>query len=341
MAFKSAVVVCPGRGVYTASELGYIAKHHGDKRTLIESFDHQRTTLGQETIAALDGAAQYSASKYTRGDNAAGLIYACSYADFLDIDTGAFDIVAVTGNSMGWYTALACAGALNGEDGFRVANTMGTIMQKTLIGGQMVYPVVDEHWREIEGAQDAVLELVDEVPGLYVSIHLGGMLVLAGEAAALEVAEKRLAPVEEPYPMRLRNHAAFHTELQASNSEKGKAALPAVLFQQPSTPLIDGRGHIWLPKATDLNDLWSYTFAHQVTEPYDFTQAVKVALHEFAPDAVILLGPGATLGGATAQTMIADGWNDWRSKSDFISAQKDNPYLLSMGLQNQRRLVMA
>jgi [acyl-carrier-protein] S-malonyltransferase len=40
------------------------------------------------------------------GDNASLLIYACALADFAAIDRDRFEVVAVTGNSMGWYLAL-------------------------------------------------------------------------------------------------------------------------------------------------------------------------------------------------------------------------------------------
>ncbi|MEO0398975.1 MAG: ACP S-malonyltransferase [Pseudomonadota bacterium] len=336
MSRRTAVVIAPGRGVYNASELGYFNRFHQDKSDLIKGFDAVRAALGQESLERLDGAARYAVAKFTRGDNASGLIYTCSYADFLDIDRDAFDIVAATGNSMGWYSALACAGALSADNGFHVVNTMGAIMQDALIGGQMIYPFVDEDWREIDGGRHALLKLIDETPGLYVSIHLGGMLVLAGTPEALDVAEKRLPRVQERYPMRLANHAAFHTKLQRPTAEKGRATLPASLFQQPQTPLIDGRGAVWLPKACDLNALWSYTLGAQVIEPYDFTRAITVAMREFAPDVFILLGPGMTLGGATAQSMIADGWRGLASKSDFIDMQKKAPRLLAMGAPEQR-----
>ncbi len=95
-------------------------------------------------------------------------------------------MIAVTGNSMGWYSALACAGAVSPEDGFRIANTMGTLMQRALIGGQLIYPFVDEDWRPQPQRRTQLVALVNEIAAtpdqaLYVSIELGGMLVLAGK----------------------------------------------------------------------------------------------------------------------------------------------------------------
>ncbi len=337
---QSVLVICPGRGVYNAPELGYYARHHSDKPDLLQSFDKIRAAKGQIPITELDGAERFSVSKFTRGDNASGLIYACSYADFLAINRDEYEIVAVTGNSMGWYTALACGGALTAQTGFEVVNTMGTIMQDKLVGGQVIYPIVDENWQEITSAKADILKLIEQINGLYLSIELGGLIVLAGTDKALKQVEQTLEPRQGRFPMRLGNHAAFHTELMAEQSRLGKSALAPTLFTQPDIPMIDGRGHVWMPNTVNIEKLWDYTFGHQVTQSYNFTRAVQTGLKEFAPDKIIVLGPGTTLGGASAQSMLAINWLGQRTKSDFTSRQKTQPYLLSMGMDTQRSLAI-
>ena len=339
MSRKTALVICPGRGVYNASELGYLSQYHSDKTKLFSGFDAQRDALNQDPIRALDSAARYSVSKYTRGDNASGLIYACSYADFLSIDREAYDIVGITGNSMGWYTALACSGALSANDGFRVVNTMGNIMQNNAVGGQLLYPLVDENWQPIAGKKHELEKLATEIEGLYISIHLGGMIVFAGTDEALKTLEDRL-PIQGRFPMRLMNHAGFHSKLQKENSARGKDTLPLSLFSQPNIRLIDGRGHHWLPGTVKLNDLWDYTFGHQITKTYDFTQAIISSIKDLAPDTLIILGPGTTLGGATAQSLISCGWDGLTSKADFTTRQKTGLILTAMGMETQRKAVI-
>src|SRR5690606_23843378 len=122
---KKALVICPGRGTYNKSELGYLHRLHADKSNLLDVFDAERNRLDQLPIRQLDGSSSYTLSTFSRGDNAAPLIFACSYADYLAINSDAVDVVAVTGNSMGWYTALTCGGALSVAHGFAVANAMG------------------------------------------------------------------------------------------------------------------------------------------------------------------------------------------------------------------------
>ena len=333
---KTAVVICPGRGTYTKTELGVLGRHFADK-ALLANFDARRAAMGQETLSALDGAASYSVAKHTRGDNASALIYAATLADFRAI--AGVEVVAVTGNSMGWYSALACGGALTPEGGFEVVNTMGTLMQERLIGGQLIYPFLGEDWRPDPARKAELLALVARIPGLALSIDLGGMLVLAGEEPALKAFEAAVPVVQGRFPMRLANHAAFHTGLQAPVAEAGRARLAPGLFGQPSLPMIDGRGHIWWPGACDTQALWDYTLGHQVVEPYDFTRAITHAAREFAPDLFIITGPGTTLGGAVAQSLILADWRGLASKADFQQLQETAPCLVSMGMDTQRNLV--
>lgn len=336
---QTALIICPGRGTYNKDELGYLARHHADKKELIAQIDEYRARQNQKTVSALDSAEKFSLAEHSRGDNASPLIFACAYADFLAIDRDKYDIAAVTGNSMGWYIALACGSAATDMNALHILNTTGTMMQQSLIGGQLIYSLVDENWQPIDGRRDFLTGLTREIPNLHISIELGGMLVFGGSMEALKTLEERLPP-EGRFPMRLQNHAAFHTPLQAPVSQQARAALGDELFQPPAIPMIDGRGHIWTPFSADPHDLWDYTLGHQMVEHYDFTSAVQVGVKEFAPDKVIILGPGTTLGGAVAQSLIQIGWQGWHSKEDFIARQKGDPYLISMGMEEQRHLVV-
>lgn len=339
---RTAVLICPGRGTYNKPELGYLARHHADKPALLAGFDQQRLDAGQEPVTTLDAAPRFEGRTYTRGDVASALICACSLADAQAL-SGDIDVVAVTGNSMGWYIALAAAGALSAEDGFRVVNTMGTLMQERLIGGQLVYPFTDEDWRDDPVRKADLLALVTGIDArdgyvLALSIDLGAMLVLAGNEAGLAAFEAAVPRVQDRYPMRLPNHAAFHTGLQAPVAEAGRRRLDVAMFGQPARPLIDGRGHVWWPGACDTGALWDYTLGHQVVKPYDLTRAIATAAREFAPDMFIVTGPGATLGGAVAQSLVLAGWRGMRDKADFLAVQSERPLLVAMGRDDQRAL---
>ena len=338
---RTAVVVCPGRGTYNKTELGYLRRHARRYRDFLAAADAHRADQGQLPLTELDGVKTFSMTMHTKGQNASPLIYACSYTDFLSIDTDAVEIVAVTGNSMGWYSALACSGALTGDHGLAVVNTMGRYMDEANIGGQAIYGLLDEDWRPLPSRRGELLALIDDLHSppsrhIYVSIELGGMLVVAGDAAGLDALEAAAPAGPGRFPMRLQNHAAFHTPMQRAVSERALATLPHGWFRQPDVPLVDGRGAIWRPGATDISQLWQYTFGHQVVEPYDFTTAIRVSAREFAPDVFIVLGPGDTLGGAVAQALIAQNWRGLDGKRSFAERQVASPVLLAMGREDQR-----
>lgn len=344
---RKALVIAPGRGTYTKTELGYLKKHRPRRQALLAGLDARLAALSLPTVSELDEAERFSPATHTPGERASTLIFACSAADFLAIDRAQYDIVAVTGNSMGWYTALWCGGALDDGPAFDVIHTMGSMMKGGVVGGQLIYPVVGDDWRldaERLGSVERGLAAVGQLPGAeaYVSIRFGGYAVIGGNEAGLAHLMKTLPPVDDKkYPFQLVNHAAFHTPLLKETSDRAFTLLGTELFRKPRHPLIDGRGAIWQPYATDVEALRQYTLGHQVHELYDFSAAVGVALKEFAPDCLILLGPGSTSGGAIAQILIENRWFGIACKADFQKRQETDPVLLAMGREDQLKLVAA
>ena len=341
---EAALIVCPGRGSYGKAELGYLKRFHADKAELVASVDRIRAEAGQPSISELDGAERFSVATHTRGDTASPLIFTCAYADYLSIDRDRLDVAAVTGNSMGWYIALACAGAVSPEHGFAIVDAMGRHSQAGEAGGQVLLSLVDEEWRPVPGLREQILGQIETIGGrpgtsLHVSIELGGMIVLAGNEAGLAalLAEAPATPGREP--MRLVNHGPFHSPLMQGSSAGAMRDLPGTWFGGPNVPMVDGRGHIWRRFATGPEALREYTFVTQILETYDFTRAIQVAVKEHAPDRIILLGPGDSLGGAIAQALIAIEWRGLRSKADFQEMQSGDPFLISMGREEQRMLV--
>jgi len=341
---QTALVICPGRGTYTAQELGYLKRYGARFQDKLAVLDQARRGAGKMPLSELDGAAQYALGTHTVGENAAALIYACSLVDYLSINPDKYEVVAIMGNSMGWYTALGLSGALGFKDAFRLVDTMGSLMQAHGVGGQLLYPEVDEHWRFDAGKRALIESQMSEINQLdgcqvFDSIFFGGYRVIGGNDQGLKALSKRLPQVEERYPLRLVNHAAFHTPLLQGITDQAQQVTEAASFTRPKVPLIDGRGQIWQPYSTNPQLLWEYTLGYQLVNPYDFTQAVTVGLKEFAPDKLILLGPGSASGGAIAQVMIQHRWNGLGSKEAFMSAQEKDPYLLAMGRTDQRAWV--
>lgn len=336
---KRALVICPGRGTYNASELGYLAQHQAD-RNIVSTVDAVRAAAGQMAVLELDNAAKYSPSVHMTGDNASAIIYACALADFAAIDRDQYEIVAVTGNSMGWYLALATAGILDVEGGARLVNNMGGLMHEKGVGGQIVWPIVDADWNIDSTKIQFINALMNEAKArsdinVHISIQLGGMIVFAADDAGLKFLAERL-PKDDRFPMRLMHHAAFHSPLLSHIVGEARVMNSVDDFGPGIIPAIDGRGRIWSPRAFDRQAIYDYTLGEQLTDTYDFTRAVQVAAAEFAPDTIIVLGPGTTLGAPVMQALISSGWRGLSGKADFQTRQAENPLLISMGMAEQR-----
>lgn len=329
------IVVCPGRGSYARESLGTLPQTPS-----VAAADAFRAALGRPTPTDMDGAAAYTSRLHVAGENASILTMTASLADrdlLRDVE-----IVAVVGNSMGWYTALSVAGALPDQDALRLVETFGNYQAGNVIGGQLVYPLVDGEWRIDDESVAAVERALAEVPDLYWSIRLGGQAVLGGSevaiAQALASLPKRLAGGREA-PFQLPLHSAFHTPLMGETARRASSDLAGLGWRAPDIPLVDGTGKLWLPGTADPIAMGQYTLGSQVTAPYDFTTSVRVALSEYAPDAVVLLGPGGNLGGAVAQAMVRGGWRGVRSRGDFVDLQTRDPFVLAMSRPDQRALV--
>ncbi|MEZ5973790.1 MAG: hypothetical protein R3E96_02790 [Planctomycetota bacterium] len=247
------------------------------------------------------------------------------------------EVVCVLGNSMGWYTSLAVAGSLSFEDGFHLVQRMALWQETGVAGGQLIYPLVNEDWQPVPERKAAALAAIAAHPGqLFLSIDLGGYLVLAGSDAGLAAARKALPPVQQggvPYPLRLAQHGPYHTPLAQGVSDAAVADLSGLPMALPRAPMIDGTGRCWSPWSSDLEALRRYTLVDQVIKPYDLRAGIAVAIKEFAPERLMLLGPGNTLGGITGQVLLAETWKGLKTRDDFRAHQAGpDAMVVSMGL---------
>lgn len=327
------VVICPGRGSYTRDCLGSLSP-----TPAVQAANAYRQSLGRPTPTEMDQAPEYRSALHVAGENASILTASCSLADADVLENS--DIVGVVGNSMGWYTALIVAGALPLNDGLRLIETLGYYQHQNVIGGQSVYPLMDADWRPLPSPE--LEQALKEIPDLYWSIRLGGQAVIGGSSQALAALHQRLPPRkigDRDAPFSLPLHSAFHTPLLQATAARAHADLADLPWQAPRIPLIDGRGQTFRPRWADPAAIADYTLGTQITEAYDFTTSLRVALREYAPDRLVLLGPGSNLGGAIAQSLITEGWQNIRSRTDFMNRQASDPFLLAMGRPEQRRLL--
>lgn len=339
-----ALLVCPGRGSYARESLGWLKDR---APAVVGACDRWRADRGLPTVSELDAATTFSARRHSAGEHASLLTAACTWADHAELRPD-WQVVGVVGNSMGWYTALAVAGALPLEAAIALVDTMGSYQQDNVLGGQLMVPLTDPDWTPSPARLAAVEQALAAARAAgHVadwSIRLGSFAVLGADEAGLAFLKARL-PAEtrgaRTFPAQLPLHSAFHTALLAGASERAQADLAWLPFQAPRVPLVDGRGQIFRPHSADPEALRSYTLGHQVVRPYDFAMSLQVACEHTAPDVIVLLGPGNPLGGPVAATLVHTGWRAMRTRADFEAQQQGElPLLLSFGVEEQRQILV-
>lgn len=327
------LVVCPGRGSYDRASLGTL---RGRAPDVVELCDGWRLEHGRVPVSELDAADTYRSSWHVAGENASLLTAACSWADWREMPER-LEVVGVVGNSMGFYTALAVAGALPLPDAVRLVDTMGAYQEGHVLGGQLLHPLTGPDWTPDPARRRAV----DEVLGddAWWSIDLGSHAVIGATDAGLKRVAEAL-PREERgsrvFPLRLPLHSAFHTPLMAETSRRARQDLADLRFTAPTVPLVDGRGRIFRPRWADPSELRDYTLGAQVVAPFDFAGAIRTALRHTAPELVVVLGPGNSLGAPIAATLVAEGYHGVRTRGAFEARQAEQPLLLSFGVPEQR-----
>jgi len=321
---------CPGRGSYAEKQLRSLPENE----PWVARADELRAEYGLPTLSELDRAAKFSGALHLRPSNVSLLIWLVTMLDSRAA-LAENECVCIGGNSMGWYTALAVSGALSFDDGFRLVQEMSLLQEQHAGGGQILYPLIDDEWRVDPARAQLVRDTLAQSNGQALrSIDLGGFAVLAGSEAGVAFLLKSLPQVKlgaNTYPFRLMQHGAYHTPFVQPVSERAFETLRRLEFRAPRITLVDGRGVRFTPWSTDVAALVDYTLGAQVVDPYDFTLSVRVALREYAPERILLPGPGNTLGGICGQILVAEGWRGVRSKSDFDAVQRSaSPIVTSM-----------
>ena len=332
------LLVCPSIGSYGASSLGSLPGDH----PAVDAAEAIRLEYGLEPLADLDGAEQIDPARHLRPANAAALTF---LATLLDAERAMADhrLVAIIGTSMGWLSALAAAAALPFENAFRLVQEVALLREHAAAdpaaGGQVIYPQAGPDWRRSPDMEAAVVDvLADAGAGehqVFESIDLGAFVVLAGDEAGVAHLVERLPDVKSgtrQFPLRLARQGPDHTPLAGEVAEVAADRLADLRWQRPATTLIDGRGVRWTPWSTDPAALRDYTLGSYLTEPFRFATSLRVALREYAPELVVLAGPGATLGSIVGGVVVAEGYRGLRSRAAFEAAQHSSrPLVLSMG----------
>ncbi|POP52498.1 ACP S-malonyltransferase [Zhongshania marina] len=142
----------------------------------------------------------------------------------------------LAGHSLGEFSALVCAGALNFADAVRLVRARGQYMQTAV-------PVGEGAMAAVLGLEDAqIVEICAQASGTgvveAVNFNSPGQVVIAGQVAAVDQAIELLKAAGAKRAMPLPVSAPFHTSLMRPAGDKLALALADISVQQPNIPVV-------------------------------------------------------------------------------------------------------
>jgi [acyl-carrier-protein] S-malonyltransferase len=200
-----------------------------------------------------------------------------------------FQPVAAAGHSLGEYSALVTAGALNFADALRLVRLRGEAMQRAVPPG--------------EGAMAAVMGLdgptleklcVEQAQGEVLSVSAWNgpaQIVVAGHSTAVD----RLVEAAEALrgvAKKLAVSAPFHCALMAPAAQELAEALAAIEIRMPTWPIV----HNADAAVADNPEGIRHRLIAQVISPVRWESCVKI-LKEMGAERCIEVGPNKTLAG--------------------------------------------
>ncbi len=207
----------------------------------------------------------------------------------------------VAGHSLGEFSALVAAGALDFEDGLKLVSARAAAMQKAC-------EAVPSTMAAIVGLDDATIEDVCAetsteggvvVPANY---NCPGQLVISGNVEAVKAACAKLKATGAKRAILLPVGGAFHSPLMQPAKEELQAAIEATAFSTPACAVyqnVDAQAH------TDAEEIKANLTA-QLTASVRWKQEVQNMIDTGATD-FTECGPGKALQGMIARIAKGNG----------------------------------
>lgn len=191
------------------------------------------------------------------------------------------------GHSLGEYTALAVAGAIDPADGMRLVIARGRLMAAAPDGTMAAVlglerQPMEEICRQVESAGEICVIANDNCPG---------QLVISGSRPGIEAAAEAVRKAGARRVVPLSVGGAFHSPLMADAAAAFAAVLAQVKIRDPRWPVASGCSGQLSTTAQEVRD----GLTRQLASPVLWTTTVLALTQAGATD-FLECGPGNTLG---------------------------------------------
>ena len=206
------------------------------------------------------------------------------------LEAGGKTPAVVAGHSLGEYTALVAAGALDFADAVKLVRLRAELMQSAVPQGvgamAAILGLEDEQVKAIcaEAAQGEVVEAVN--------FNSPGQVVIAGNAAAVERAMNAAKEAGAKRALPLPVSVPSHCSLMKPAAEKLAEALKTVEIKQPQIRVIHNADVAAYDDAEKIKD----ALVRQLYSPVRWTETVNALVAEGTAESAEC-GPGKVLAG--------------------------------------------
>lgn len=194
----------------------------------------------------------------------------------------------VAGHSLGEFSALVAAGAIQFEDGLRLVSERAQAMQAAC-------DTTPSTMAAVLGLEDDVVEKIcSDTDGIVVAANYNcpGQLVISGEFKAVEEACAALTEAGARRALMLPVGGAFHSPLMEPARERLAQAIAATALRAPKCPIVQ---NVSAMPESDPERIKANLIA-QLTAPVRWTQSMHRMIQMGATEA-IEVGPGKVLQG--------------------------------------------
>lgn len=283
-------------------KLAFIFPGQGSQSVGMGKALHEAYPVASEVFDEADEALGFSLKKIifdgpvellNRTENTQPALLATSIAalrvlrENLDIEEPGF----VAGHSLGEYTALVAAGAMEFKDALRVVHLRGRYMQESVPEGvgMMCAVVGADVEKVIEICADACEGDEIAVPA---NINTPEQLVVSGHTGAVQRAARMAKECGARKVVELAVSVPSHSPLMAGAAEKLGAELSGIELSEPSVPLLSNVEASPVTDAARIKEL----LKRQLTSPVMWVDIIK-RLKQEGVDATVEIGPGRVLSG--------------------------------------------
>lgn len=292
------------------SLLAYLFPGQGSQHVGMGKDFYESSPLAREIFARADEALGFRISRLCfEGPEEQLRLTANTQPALLTVSYVAFKLLArlpdlAAGHSLGEYSALVAAGALQFEDALRLVRKRGLYMQEAVPVGQGAMAAL------LGLSKDEVEKAISQVKAGVVEIanwNSEEQIVIAGEREAVEEA---IQLVKNARSVLLPVSAPFHTSLMKSAEEKLARDLDAVRFSDLSIPVITNVEARLIRRAEEARD----GLKRQVSRPVLWYETM-VKLSQEGVRRVVEVGPGKVLMGLMKRAS-----RSWPQPVELLSA---------------------